>query len=225
MAVQTATRQEPLRASEAQLNRVAADGTAAHPYYARLVAGSGHRQSRDLSDAVHLFCAIYGRHPGLVDLALQACGDDAARDWLRATSDSFERERLFLVRLTSAVGPLPSTPGAAQTESTLLAQRHALETLVGSERRGCALGAVTALVADWPAVRAVLDRAAERLGVEVPACAMPAIDSVVAVIDQGVDGLGPERALGFGGQQLLLQNRGLIDLIEARAEARDRADG
>ena len=91
--------------------------------------------------------------------------------------------------------------------------------------RGCALGAVTALVADWPSIRAVLDRAAERLGVEVPASAMPDIDSVITVIDQGVDGLGPERALGFGGEQMLLQNRGLIDLIEARAEARDQADG
>ncbi len=224
MAVQTAFRQEPLRASEAQLLRVESGGTAAHPYYERLLAGFGHTASRNLSDAVHLFCAIYGRHPGLIELALQACGGDSARDWLRATSDAFERERLFLVRLTSAVGPLPSTPGAAQTESTLLAQRHALETLVGSERRGCALGAVTALVADWPSIRAVLGRAADRLGVEVPACAMPEVDSVVAVIDQGVDGLGPERALGFGGEQLLLQNRGLLDLIEARADARDKAE-
>ena len=73
-------------------------------------------------------------------------------------------------------------------------------------------------------VPVVLDRAADRLGVEVPACAMPEVDSVVAVIDQGVDGLGPERALGFGGEQLLLQNRGLLDLIEARADARDKAE-
>ena len=225
MAIQLATRHEPLRAAEAQLGRVEAEGTAAHPYYARLLTAGGHSASRDLSDAVHLFCAIYGRHPGLIELSLQSCGDDGAREWLRATSNAFERERLFLVRLTSAVGPLPSTPGAAQTESTLLAQRHALETLVGSERRGCALGAVTALAADWPSIRAVLARAADRLGVEVPASALPEIDSVVAAIDDGVDGVGPERALGFGGQQMLLQNRGLMDLIEARAEARDRADG
>ena len=225
MAVQTATRQEPLRTAEVQLHRVEVGGTAAHSYYPRLLVRNGHSASRDLSDAVHLYCAIYGRHPGLVELALQACGSDSARDWLRSASDAFERERLFLVRLTSAVGPLPSTPGAAQTESTLLTQRHALETLVGSERRGCARGAVTALVADWPAIRTVLDRAADRLGVEVPTCAIPDAESILAVIDQGVDGLGPERALGFGGEQLLLQNRGLLDLLEARAEARDQADG
>ena len=225
MAIQTATRQVPLRPSEAQLHRVEAEGTAAHSYYARLIAGTGLSLSRDLSDAVHLFCQLYGRHPGLVELSLQACAEGTARDWLRAASDSFERERLFLVRLTASVGPLPSTPGAAQTETALLAQRHALETLVGSERRGCALGAVTALVADWPAIRAVLDRAATRIGIEVPGSSMPDVASVAAAIDGGVDGLGPERALGFGGEQLLLQNRGLLDLIEARAEARDKADG
>lgn len=225
MAINTATGQQPLRAAEIQMERVASGGTASHPYYARLVEGGGPSMARDLSDAVHLFCHLYGRHPGLVDLALQACADAPARDWLRAASDAFERERLFLVRLTSAVGPLPSTPGAAQTETALLGQRHALETLVGSERRGCALGAVTALIADWPAIRAVFDRAALRIGVEVPALTLPEQDSIVAAIDETVDGLGPERALGFGGEQMLVQNRGLIDLMEARAEARDRADG
>ena len=142
------------------------------------------------------------------------------RDWLAQASDAFERERLYLVRLTAAVGPLPSTPGSAETESVLGAQRHAIETLALSERRGCALGATTALVADWGAVRAVLDRAAARMGVEVPACSLPDREAVVAVIHAGVDGIAAERALRFGGEQLLLQNRGLFDLLEARADAR-----
>ena len=34
------------------------------------------------------------------------------------------------------------------------------------------------------------------------------------------DGPASERALGFGGEQLLLQHRGLFDLLEARAAAR-----
>ena len=54
------------------------------------------------------------------------------REWLREAADGFERERLYLVRLTSAVGPLPSTPGAAQSESALVALRHAIETLAKS---------------------------------------------------------------------------------------------
>ena len=39
---------------------------------------------------------------------------------------------------------MPSTPGAAETEASLVAARHALETLAMSERNGCALGAATA---------------------------------------------------------------------------------
>ena len=83
---------------------------------------------------------------------------------MTAPREAFERERLYLVRLTSAVGPLPSTPGAAETEASLVAARHALETLAMSERNGCALGAATALVGDWWPIRRLLDRAAARVG-------------------------------------------------------------
>jgi hypothetical protein len=124
------------------------------------------------------------------------------------------------VRLTAAVGPLPSTPGAAETESTLVAQRHALEILAKSERRGCALGAATALISDWWPVRRLLDRAASRAGIESPAPSLPDEASVVAVINGECDSPASERALGFGGDQILLQNRGLFDLLEARAAAR-----
>jgi hypothetical protein len=102
----------------------------------------------------------------------------------------------------------------------LLSQRHAIETLAKSERRGCALGAATALMADWPAIRAVLDRAADRVGMQKPAMVLPDQDSITRVIGEGTDGIASERALAFGGQQLLLQNRGLFDLLEARAAAR-----
>ncbi|QDP18509.1 hypothetical protein FMM02_00165 [Sphingomonas xanthus] len=142
------------------------------------------------------------------------------RDWLREASDAYERERLYIVRLTAAVGPLPSTPGASETEATLVSQRHAIETLAKSERRGCALGAATALMADWPAIRTLLDRVADRVGMLKPAMTLPDPDSIIRVINAGTDGPASERALGFGGEQLLLQNRGLFDLLEARAQAR-----
>ena len=142
------------------------------------------------------------------------------REWLRTASDGFERERLFLGRLTAAVGPLPSTPGHAQTEAALVGQRHALETLAKSERGGCALGAATALVGDWSAIRAVMVRAADRAGMDVPASSLPDAASVIAVIGHGAASPAAERGLGFGAEQLLLQNRGLFDLLEARVEAR-----
>jgi hypothetical protein len=142
------------------------------------------------------------------------------RDWLTHASDAFERERLYLVRLTSAVGPLPSTPGAAETEASLVAARHALETLAMSEREGCALGAATALVCDWWPVRRLLDRAAARVSTEAPAPSLPDEASVVAIVENATESAGAARALAFGGEQLLLQHRALFDLLEARAEAR-----
>lgn len=221
MAINQALERPQLDVAEAQVARVAAHGLAGHPHAIRLSTAAGPEAARDLADAVHLLCSLYGRHPGLVELALGHAASGPVRDWLSATSDAFERERLYLVRLTAAVGPLPSTPGSAETESVLGHQRHALETLALSERRGCALGATTALVADWGALRGVLDRAAARMSVDVPTCSLPDENALAAVIYAGIEGMAAERALGFGAEQLLLQNRGLFDLLEARAAARE----
>jgi len=206
--------------AELQLARVAESGCARHAHLAALAEGSGLHAGRDLADAVHLLCNVHGRYPALIEIALnQDCGA-AGRSWLSRAAEAFERERLYLVRLTAAVGPIPSTPGAAQTEASLLAQRHALETLARSERRGCSLGAATALVGDWWPIRRLLDRAAARVGVDCPAPSLPDEASVIEVIDSSADSPALERALAFGGEQLLLQHRALFDLLEARAEAR-----
>jgi Family of unknown function (DUF6975) len=206
--------------ADAQLARVAGDGSARHTYLSALLEASGRHSGRDLADSVHLLCSLHGRYPGLIELALQRCPKGPVQDWLSRASDAFERERLYVVRLTSAVGPLPSTPGAAETEASLVAARHALETLAMSERNGCALGAATALVGDWWPIRRLLDRAATRVGIESPAPSLPDEASVVAVIGQATDSPTSARALAFGGEQLLLQHRALFDLLEARAEAR-----
>lgn len=220
MAINPAVDRDLAGVVQAQFARVADLGCARHPYLAALLARSDTASARDLADAVHLLCTLHGRHPGLVDVALHASPAGASRDWLTEAADSFERERLYLVRLTAAVGPLPSTPGAAETEAALQAQCHAIETLARSERRGCALGAATALVADWRSVRQLLDRASTRAGIETPACTLPDEDSVAGASAAAADGPASERALAFGSEQLLLQHRGLFDLLEARAEAR-----
>lgn len=220
MAIKQALEGTAMTAAQAQLARVEAEGSVDHPHRLALIVASGPNSARDLADCVHLYCSLYGRYPGLIEIALNNCPAGPVRDWLKEASDAYERERLYLVRLTAAVGPLPSTPGSAETEAALVGQRHAIETLAKSERRGCALGAATALMADWPAIRAVLDRAADRVGMAKPALTLPDSNSIVKVIADGTDGLASERALGFGGEQLLLQNRGLFDLLEARAAAR-----
>jgi hypothetical protein len=220
MAINRSVGQQQVSVADAQLARVAGDGSARHNYLNALLEASGRHSGRDLADAVHLLCNLHGRYPGLIEMALQSCPKGAAQDWLQRASDAFERERLYVVRLTSAVGPLPSTPGAAETEASLVAARHALETLAMSERDGCALGAATSLVGDWWPIRRLLDRAATRVGIESPAPSLPDEASVVAVIEQGTATPASARALAFGVEQLLLQHRALFDLLEARAEAR-----
>jgi hypothetical protein len=220
MAVNRSVGQAAVSVAEAQLARVANEGCARHAYLNSLLEASGRHWGRDLADAVHLLCSLHGRYPGLMEIALQRCPKGSIQDWLNRASEGFERERLYLVRLTSAVGPMPSTPGAAETETSLVSARHALETLAMSERSGCALGAATALVGDWWPVRRLLDRAAARVGTESPAPSLPDEASVLAIIDRGTETPASQRALGFGGEQLLLQHRALFDLLEARAEAR-----
>jgi hypothetical protein len=220
MAVNRSVGQAAVSVAEAQLARVASEGCARHPYLNSLLEASGRHWGRDVADAVHLLCSLHGHYPGLMEIALQRCPKGPIQDWLNRASEGFERERLYLVRLTSAVGPMPSTPGAAETETSLVSARHALETLAMSERSGCALGAATALVGDWWPVRRLLDRAAARVGTESPAPSLPDEASVLAIIDRGTETPASQRALGFGGEQLLLQHRALFDLLEARAEAR-----
>ena len=211
---------QPASVAEAQLVRIAGDGCARHAHLNALLDGAGRHSARDLADAVHLLCSVHGRYPGLIEIAFERCADGEAQSWLSRASEAFERERLYLVRLTAAVGPLPSTPGAAETEASLVAARHALETLATSERQGCPLGAATALVGDWWPIRRVLDRASSRVGLESPAPSLPEEASLIEVIGRASTSPARERALAFGGEQLLLQHRALFDLLEARAEAR-----
>src|SRR5262249_29682801 len=220
MAINRSVGHQPVSVAEAQLARVAGEGCARHSYLNSLLEASGRHSGRDLADAVHLLCSIHGRYPGLIEIALQRCPKGSVQEWLSRASEGFERERLYLVRLTAAVGPMPSTPGAAETEASLVAARHALETLALSERKGCALGAATALVGDWWPIRRLLDRAAARAGLQCPAPSLPDEGSIVEVIGLSSDGPASERALAFGSEQLLLQHRALFDLLEARAEAR-----
>lgn len=221
MAINRSIELQAAGAAERQLARIANEGCAHHPHLNALIGVGGVHAGRDLADAVHLLCALHGRYPGLIELALERCPAGASQSWLTEASDAFERERLYLVRLTAAVGPLPSTPGAAETESSLLAARHALETLAGSERTGCALGAASALVADWWTLRRLLDRAASRAGIEAPAQSLPGEQSVAGAIEPLLNSPAASRALAFGSEQLLLQHRALFDLLEARAEARE----
>ena len=204
---------------------VAADGTAAHSYANRASSGVARGallSLGDLADAAYYLCLLHGRHPGVIDHAANRSADNAARAWLIEAADAFSAERAYLTQVTVAAGPVPSTAGQADCETTVGQQRHALDMLAQSDRRGCAMGAAMALVLDWRAVRHVLDMAAIRAGLEPQRCVLPERAATLEVAraiggDDAVD-----RAIQFGARQLLSQHRGLWDLLAARADVRAR---
>lgn len=188
---------------------VRAEGTAGAAWASSLI---DHGTIRDLGDAAHGLCMLYGGHPTCIDAAALRCADEALVPWLRAAAAAFAGERAYLASVVAAAGPIPSTPRQAHSESALRGQRHALETLAASDRIGCAIGAAVALVLDWHEVRRLLDRLAARTGVAPAAIDLP---------DAPPPDLLGDRARLFGAKQLLTQQRQLWSLLEARAAARE----
>lgn len=200
---------------------VASDGTAAHPL-PRALAEPG-APLRDMADAIHGLCMLHGRYPGAIDHAVAAGNHDpVAVAWLTEAAAAFTAERGYLAQLTAAAGPLPSTPGQAESEAAIVSQSHALDMLAQSGRNGCAIGASIALILDWRAIRAVLDAAALRLSVLPPPLGFPLDADTVSVIAELAAAPGVERAMAFGAQQVLAQHRGLWELLDARRSARDQ---
>ncbi|MFM2100121.1 MAG: hypothetical protein RLZZ366_1660 [Pseudomonadota bacterium] len=199
---------------------VRADGSAEHGFVASHDLKNGKFATRNLADVVHHLCTLHGRHPGVIDLAAAHTAHNAARQWLLKAVDGFVVERGFLSRLVVTAGPLPSTPGQAESESAVNGQRHALDMLARSDREGCALGAALSLVIDWPVMRDVLNHAAKRWGVDAPECTLPTVEETLTVARGVATSPAIERAISFGSQQILAQHRGLWDLLEARALAR-----
>lgn len=202
------------------LASVAAAGSASHTFLRDETLFSSADASRDLADAVHFLCVLHGRHPGLIACAAEATACRISQHWLVTVEPAFAAERLYVTRLAVAAGPVPSTPGSAESEAAVAAQSHALAMLARSERCGCPMGAAIALVADWQAIRPLLDRAAARLAVEAPRCTLPDEGALRAIVDEVGQAEPVRRALNFGAEQVLIQHRGLFDLLEARQSAR-----
>ena len=171
---------------------VAAEGTGSHLYAASVELLSGRFATRNLADAVHYLSTLHGRNPGVVDHAALRTAHEAARQWMLQTINSFVVERNYLTKLAVAVGPLPSTPGQAESE----------------------------LVLDWTSIRGLLNVAADRVGVEMPECTLPSPAACHELVVALAKSPGVERAMAFGCAQLIGQHRGLWDLLEARQFAR-----
>ena len=193
---------------------VSSEGSAAHFHARSLLVIDNATAARNSADAIHYLTMLHGRHPGVVDHAA------ARSEPLLPFAASFAIERDLLARLVVAVGPIPSTPGQAETEASVVAQHHALDMLAQSDRRGCSGGAALALLLDWHAVRRVLAAAARRFGVEAQPPALPGAAQIARLAADIADTAGAERAMLFGAQQIANQHRGLWDLLDARAKAR-----
>jgi hypothetical protein len=220
MAIDTAQIAGSGAAWQAVPSLVSAEGTAAHPFYRGLLAPDA--PLRDLVDSIHALCMLHGRHPGVVDYALAHDPGSSAQAWLAEAARAFVAERAYLVRLVAAAGPLPSTPGQAESETAIVAQAHALDTLAQSDRTGCAIGAAVSLVLEWGPVRALLDTAATRFGIEAAPNTLP-VDADTSTLHATTFGTpAVERAILFGADQVLAQHRGLWGLLESRAAARNQ---
>lgn len=197
----------------------ASDGCAEHAVVRRLTAPGA--TGRDLADAVHALCSVHGRPTDLFEDIGQHARFGFDQAWFGTSTAAFEAERAYLARLTAAVGPLPSTPGQAESDAAFAAQRHTFDMLARSDRAGCACGAALALVIDWHAFRHILDAAARRAGLTIEPSRLP--DEADIARSAVAPGAPPavHRAMAFGAQQAFAQHRGLCDLIEARAIARN----
>lgn len=216
VALQTA----PADFGEMLVALTAAEGTASHPYTISYELNADPLATRHLADVLHLLAMLHGPQPGIIELAGGRNVVPEANSWFQEAAVGFVAERQYLTQLIVAAGPGPSTPGEADTAAAILDQRRAMETIVCSDRFGCGIGALVALTLDWQAVRAVLDTAATRIGISVPISQLPGEDATAEVLADLPVTARLDRTLSFGARQLLLQHRGLWDLLEARSAAR-----
>lgn len=214
---------QPARRPGGWLADLAANDGSRNHGWLRHLHGNEAATMRDVADVVHHLALVHGARPSVAELALRGEADRETARWMGAAALAFEAERALIAALVVAAGPLPSTPGQAATTAALAGQRHALAMLVGSNRAGTALGTVLALSLDWRALRPVLLAASERFGVAPPPCRLPSEDDVADMAERQAGTASLQRALAFGAQQFLLQQRGMWDLLEARAIARTTA--
>lgn len=176
-----------------------------------------------VSDVAHYLCVLHGRFPGLVDHAAHHTADPEARKWLLTVTDAFTAERAFLTRLTVAAGPVVSGATDENCAQAFAAQSHAFEMLGTSDRQGCSAGAAIAFIEDWLTIRYLLDAIAMKVGIDTPPSKFPTSDENAALVSQLAEkGSSVERALFFGAEQLIAQQRSFWKLMSARAEARAR---
>ncbi len=209
------------------VRNILADGSV--PVIAPLLAFLGDRGDRPdlravvknargalIADIAHFINISHGRHPGIIDHAANKIVDDGARKWLIEAIDGFAAERRFLNALTVAAGPIRRHVGQDKVTALIAGQSKNFEMLATSDRRGCPAGSALAFVVDWQQTRPLLNRIALHIGMEPQPIALPPEPACAAVATELARNDAYTRAMGFGAQQMLAQQRGLWQLIAAR---------
>jgi hypothetical protein len=178
---------------------IASATTRVHPHANRV--GTADARHPMVADAAHFFALLHAERPSIAAAADR--GDNA---WLTRFAGEFDKERAWLARIAGS----PRRYDLVRHENLVRQQREAMLTLVASERKGCPLGAIVALAADWPAVRRVLLR--DQLSPEIDPTL---VDTIAAAAETPL----ARRAIGFGIVQTLAAHRALWDLLEARQAA------
>lgn len=169
-----------------------------------------------LADIAHFMHIPHGRHPGLVDFAAQKIVDDAARHWIIQAIDGMLVERIFLNRLTVTAGPIRRLSGQDKVNSLVESQAKNFQMLATSDRKGCSAGAAIAFILDWNQTRPLLDIVAYQMGLEPPTPTLPSVAECAQFAARLDHGLSYRRAMAFGADQTLAQQRCLWQLIVAR---------
>ena len=169
-----------------------------------------------VADIAHFINISHGRHPGVVDHAAHKIVDDASRRWLVEAIDGFAAERAFLNALTVAAGPVRRHVGQDRVTALITGQSKSFKMLATSDRKGCPAGAALAFVIDWLRTRDLLERVALHLDMDPPKSTLPSVETCGALAANLSQNDGYRRAMGFGAEQLLGQQRGLWQLIAAR---------
>ena len=169
-----------------------------------------------IADIAHFLCISHGRHPGIIDHAATKIVDDVAREWLVEAINGFALERAFLNQLTVTAGPIARQTGQEKITALLEHQSKSFQMLATSDRKGTAAGAAIAFIIDWRCTRPLLDIAALSLGIEPSKCTLPENTLAQKLAHILASDTAKSRAMMFGAQQLLGQQRGLWQLIAAR---------
>lgn len=169
-----------------------------------------------IADIAHFLCISHGRHPGIVDHAATKIVEEPAREWLVQAIDGFAVERGYLNQLTVAAGPIARQTGQEKITAIIANQSKSFEMLATSDRNGCAAGAAIAFVMDWQNTRDLLDECALALGIQPSKLALPDSSKSINLANMLTPDTARQRAMTFGSQQMLAQQRGLWHLIVSR---------